>query len=114
MSPDSPHIQAFWEVVEEMSAEERALLLRFVWARSRMPSSAENLSMNFKMQSPQGDARERPDEYLPKAQTCFFSLALPHYSTKEVMRSKLIYAIKNSPNMDADVMLHSAEGWAES
>jgi hypothetical protein len=29
------------------------------------------------------------------------------------MRAKLLYAIENSPNMDADVRLHSAEGWTE-
>jgi hypothetical protein len=29
------------------------------------------------------------------------------------MRNKLIYAINNSPNMDADVRLHNADGWTE-
>jgi hypothetical protein len=114
VNPESSHVHNFWEVIEEMSDEEKTLFLRFVWARSRMPSSLENLPMNFKIQGPQGPARENPDEYLPSAQTCFFSLALPAYSTKEVLRSKLLYAINNSPNMDADVRLHSGEGWAES
>jgi hypothetical protein len=65
------------------------------------------------MQGAQGAAKESPDKYLPHAQTCFFSLSLPAYSTKEIMREKLLYAIKNSPNMDADVRLHNAEGWAD-
>lgn len=108
-----PHIQAFWEVVEEMSAEERTEFLRFVWARSRMPSSVQEIPMNFKIQAPQGAARESPDEYLPHAQTCFFTLSLPAYSNKQVLKEKLLYAIKNSPNMDADVRLHSAEGWTD-
>ena len=96
-----------------MSDEERSAFLRFVWARSRMPATAESLPMPFKLQAPQGEAREKPDQYLPHAQTCFFSLALPSYSSKEIMRAKLMYAIKNSPNMDADVRLHNAEGWSE-
>jgi hypothetical protein len=70
--------------------------------------------MNFRLQGPQGGAKEKPDDYLPHAQTCFFSLSLPRYSSKEVLRAKLLLAIANSPNMDADVRLHHAEGWAES
>lgn len=101
------------QVMEEMSAEERTEFLRFVWARSRMPSSIQDMPMNFKIQAPQGAARETPDEYLPHAQTCFFTLSLPAYSTKQILKEKLLYAIKNSPNMDADVRLHSAEGWTD-
>jgi hypothetical protein len=113
IAPDSATVTNFWEILSEMSGEERTLFLRFVWARSRMPSSAQESSMNFKIQGAQGAAKEKPDSYLPHAQTCFFSLTLPEYSTKEIMRAKIIYAINNSPNMDADVRLHSAEGWAE-
>ena len=78
-----------------------------------MPTSAKDFPMNFRIQGPQGGAKEHPDDYLPHAQTCFFSLSLPHYSTKEILRAKLLLAITNSPNMDADVRLHNAEGWAE-
>jgi len=114
ISPDSDAVRYFWEVLNEMDNDERTEFLRFVWARSRLPVSAQELSINFKLQGAQGAARETPDKYLPHAQTCFFSLALPSYSTKEIMREKILYAIKNSPNMDADVRLHNAEGWADS
>ncbi|DAZ95584.1 TPA: hypothetical protein N0F65_006070 [Lagenidium giganteum] len=109
-----PHVQFFWEVLKEMTSEERTSFLRFVWARSRMPNSAKDFPMNFKVQSAHDQgARVEPDKYLPHAQTCFFSLSLPAYTTKEVLRAKLLYAIQNSPNMDADVRLHNAEGWAD-
>ena len=111
ISPDAPVIQWLWEVLQEMTDEERTLFLRFVWARSRMPSSAQDLPMNFKIQSFKSDT---PNEHLPHAQTCFFSLSLPSYSSKEILKSKLLYAINNSPNMDADVRLHNAEGWNDS
>jgi hypothetical protein len=111
IAPDSPLVHNFWSVLESMTAEQRTLFLRFVWARSRMPASTQDLPMNFKLQSGQGAARDKPDSYLPHAQTCFFSLSLPAYSSKEILRAKLLYAINNSPNMDADVRLHSAEGW---
>ncbi len=66
--------------------------------------------MWFKIQAPHGGAKDSPDEYLPSAQTCFFSLSLPFYSSKEVLHEKLLYAIAISPNMDADVRLSSTEG----
>jgi hypothetical protein len=100
-------------VLHELRPEERTEFLRFTWARSRMPSSAKDFPMNFKIQGPAGGAKDNPDAYLPHAQTCFFSLSLPQYSSKEILRKKLLLAIKNSPNMDADVRLHTAEGWSE-
>ncbi len=66
--------------------------------------------MWFKIQAPHGGAKDSPDEYLPSAQTCFFSLSLPFYSSKQILREKLLYAIATSPNMDADVRLNSTEG----
>jgi hypothetical protein len=116
ITPDSELAKNFWTVLEEMHDDERTSFLRFVWARSRMPASAQDLPMNFKLQANTiggEDAKSNPDEYLPHAQTCFFSLALPNYSSKEKLRSKLLYAISNSPNMDADVRLHNAEGWTD-
>lgn len=91
-----------------MSDDERTQFLRFVWARSRMPSTAQRLPTSFKLQC---ETRDNADLYLPHAQTCFFSLSLPSYSNKEILQQKLLYAIGNSPTMDADVRLHSAEGW---
>jgi hypothetical protein len=39
-------VQAFWEVLQEMTPEERTDFLRFTWARSRMPASgASRVSM---------------------------------------------------------------------
>jgi hypothetical protein len=107
LAPDCDLVRHFWEVLEDMAPEQRTSFLRFVWARSRMPASTQDLPMNFKLCS----ARDKPDSYLPHAQTCFFSLSLPNYPSKDVLRAKLLYAINNSPNMDADVRLHSAEGW---
>lgn len=111
---NTPHVQYFWEVLSEMTNEERTSFLRFVWARSRMPNSAKDFPMNFKIQAAHDEgARKDPDKYLPHAQTCFFSLSLPAYTKKEILREKLLFAIENSPNMDADVRLHNAEGWAD-
>ncbi len=39
---------------------------------------------------------KKSDQSLPKADTCFFNIELPNYSTKEILKSKLLLAI----NMD--------------
>eukprot|EP00753_Platysulcus_tardus_P004638 PLAT12551.17.p1 GENE.PLAT12551.17~~PLAT12551.17.p1 ORF type:complete len:1683 (-),score=962.86 PLAT12551.17:102-4913(-) len=109
----APHIVWFWQVMQEMTSEQRTAFLRFVWARSRMPTSIKDFPMNFKIQPAHSEgARLQPDAFLPHAATCFFSLSLPAYSSKDILRDKLLYAISNSPTMDADVRLHDGEGWA--
>lgn len=113
MAPNEEVIKYLWEVLEEFSDDDKTAFLRFVWARSRMPAATHDLPMFFKIQNISGDAATSPDNYLPHAQTCFFSLQLPKYSSKDILREKLLYAINNSPNMDADVRLHNAEGWSE-
>jgi len=113
VDPDAPHVQWLWEVLEEASPQDRTEFLTFVWARSRMPPAPAMFPMPFKIKNATHVKEgHHPDQYLPHAATCFFSLSLPAYSSKEMLRQRLMYAVKNSPNMDADVRLHSAEGWA--
>lgn len=59
------------------------LYRRFAWGRSRLPLSAEQFNQPFKIQA---FARAPADAYLPVAHTCFFSLELPRYSSREVCR----------------------------
>lgn len=112
LSSQDEHVQWFWQVLEETTLLQRELFLIFVWARSRMPNRAEILT-RFRLQQSSGAARDSPDLFLPTAQTCFFSLSLPKYSSKEILRTKLIMAIELTSSMDADVRLRNAEGWAD-
>ena len=45
---------------------------------------------------------DRPMDTLPTAQTCFFQLRLPPYSSQEVMAERLRYAINNCRSIDMD------------
>jgi len=109
---DDPHVVLFWEVLEGFDDHQRTEFLRFAWARSRMPNTAADMPMNFKITAPTGGAVNSPDDYLPSAQTCFFSLSLPRYTSKEVMKSKLLTAI-TCTLMDNDFRPTAAEGWAD-
>jgi len=95
------HISHFWQVLEEFDSDQRSKFLQFVWARTRLPSSG--LLMNFKIQK---SRKEDPDKYLPTTQTCFFSISLPTYSSLEVTRKHLLYAITHCVDMDNDILLH--------
>lgn len=39
---------------------------------------------------------------MPYAQTCYFTLDLPRYSSEEILHAKLLYAIENCPEIDGD------------
>merc|ERR1711924_441683 len=106
VSEDDPHIKIFWQVLQDFNDQHRSDFLRFVWARSRLPPTVQDFKQKFKVQAPTKEATKlNPDKFLPKAHTCFFSLNLPRYSTKEIMREKLIYAMDNCIEMDADFRL---------
>ena len=85
--------------MEEFEQEERAAFLRFVWGRSRLPLDLESFHQKFKIQSSQ---KSPADSYFPLAHTCFFSLELPSYSSLEIMKNKLRYAIYNCQAIDGD------------
>lgn len=113
VSPESEHIQSFWRVLRSFDDEDRSRFLKFVWARERLPNSSAEFHQRFKIQAAVGDGpRDHPNTYLPKAHTCFFSLNLPKYDSDEVMKEKLLYAIYNCIEMDADFKLADSENSA--
>lgn len=96
-----PHVAFFWDVLGEFSDEQKSSFLRFVWGRSRLPTHAADFTQDFKI-SGLPKAAGRADMYLPIAHTCFFSIDLPVYSSHNVMKEKLLYAITHCQSIDAD------------
>jgi len=91
----------FWDVLESFNQEERRAFLRFAWAQERLPANDQEFERTrtrflIKQFSGIGD----PDQAFPKADTCFFNLMLPEYSSSEILRERLLYAIYT----DADSM----------
>ena len=99
-------IQRFWRVVTGFTNTQRSQLLEFVCARTRIPVPPSP-PISFKIVVVRGG-----DATLPQSQTCFSILKLPSYSSDEVMKKQLIYAMENTPTMELDVQLHDAEGWS--
>jgi HECT-domain (ubiquitin-transferase) len=101
-------VQYFWETLRELSNDERKLFLQFVWARNRLPLKKSDFEAPFKIQRDVANAGTS-DQALPSASTCFFSLALPEYSSKEILKKKLLFAINNVTTMETDFQTNSAE-----
>lgn len=50
--------------------------------------------------------KDNPDKALPKADTCFFNIELPAYSSKEILKERLLLAINlDSVSINGDRVL---------
>uniref|UniRef100_A0A9J8CIV4 HECT-type E3 ubiquitin transferase n=1 Tax=Cyprinus carpio carpio TaxID=630221 RepID=A0A9J8CIV4_CYPCA len=86
-----------WQSLEEFTNEERVLFLRFVSGRSRLPSNLADITQKFQIIKV-----DRPVNGLPTAQTCFFQLRLPPYTSQAILAERLRYSIHNCPSIDMD------------
>ena len=105
ISQTSPVVQFLWEVLQEFSRDERRAFLRFVWGRTALPAPPKDFKFKIKAFSKSG----MQDQFLPEADTCFFVLKLPTYSSKEILRERLLYAISTCREIDADYMVNERD-----
>ncbi|CCH59522.1 hypothetical protein TBLA_0B07030 [Henningerozyma blattae CBS 6284] len=89
-------IQYLWEVLEEMDSKERLKFVKFVTSIPRAPLQGfGSLNPKFGIHNA-GDNTN----LLPTASTCVNLLKLPNYRNKELLRSKLLYAINAGAGFD--------------
>lgn len=89
-------MRSFWAVMAELTEEERSLLLQFVTACPRPPSLGfAALNPPFTIQRVDAD-----DQRLPTASTCFNILKLPAYSSKKVLKERLLASITSKAGFD--------------
>lgn len=98
-TPDCETVRFFWSVVSAMAKEDQSKILRFVWARTRLPPNDAGFDRPFKITLMR---RSQPDHWLPEAHTCFFQIDLPQYSCSEVLRTQLLTAARNCIGYDLD------------
>eukprot|EP00455_Lapot_gusevi_P043639 TRINITY_DN5334_c0_g3_i7.p1 TRINITY_DN5334_c0_g3~~TRINITY_DN5334_c0_g3_i7.p1 ORF type:complete len:172 (+),score=53.35 TRINITY_DN5334_c0_g3_i7:61-576(+) len=121
VTAEDTHVRYLWSVLEQFDNSQRQAFLQFVWGRTRLPPNKlafgrDGLLINEHAPSmhvmantvlDQAGNRVTPDSFLPVSHTCFFALDLPRYSSEEVLRTRLLYAISNCSTIDADA---TAEG----
>eukprot|EP01083_Nonionella_stella_P071473 191988_1 len=88
---EHPVIEWFWEVLAEATEEKRSQILRFATSCSRAPL------LGFRAMNPTFciNRSNHPNDSLPTAATCMNLLRLPNYSTKLILREKLLYAVES-------------------
>lgn len=106
---ESDQIGWFWEVLREMTQDERRKFIRFCFAQSTIPPNDEEferrqirflikpaLAVGAGKKKEAAPATAGPtsmDQRLPKADTCFFNFELPAYSSKAAMKRQILFAI---------------------
>uniref|UniRef100_A0A671PYS7 E3 ubiquitin-protein ligase HACE1 n=1 Tax=Sinocyclocheilus anshuiensis TaxID=1608454 RepID=A0A671PYS7_9TELE len=89
-----PVIQWFWEVVENLTQEERVLLLQFVTGSSRVPHGGFAFLLGGSgLQKFTIAAVPYTSNLLPTSSTCINMLKLPEYPSKDVLRDRLLVAL---------------------
>ncbi|XP_011359015.1 E3 ubiquitin-protein ligase HACE1 isoform X2 [Pteropus vampyrus] len=91
---EDPVIQWFWEVVENITPEERVLLLQFVTGSSRVPHGGfANIMGGSGLQNFTIAAVPYTPNLLPTSSTCINMLKLPEYPSKEILKDRLLVAL---------------------
>ena len=95
-SKDSPTIVNLLEVLSEFEKPDRRLFLKFLTGAPRLPVGGwKNLKPKFSIVK-----KSCQDLYqtLPSCSTCSVVLKLPQYPTKEILREKILFAIREGQN----------------
>jgi len=81
-------LRDFWEVFEhDFTEEDRLMFVKFVTGKSRIKAGSFDMTIQI-------NGKERNDGKLPTAATCFNTMNIPAYSTKQIMKEQLLKAIK--------------------
>ncbi|QQP52771.1 Uncharacterized protein FKW44_005018, partial [Caligus rogercresseyi] len=90
-----PHVKYFWSVLETLSESQIQKFIKFCSNQDRIQTwSEENLPpYPMKIAPAPGDD---PDQRHIRVETCMFMIKLPKYSTYEIMRDKIIFAISSA------------------
>jgi len=79
----------FWSTLEKMNQQEKQELLFFWTGSPYLPASEEGFQP-----LPTITLRPPSDQHLPTANTCINRLYIPMYSSKSILKAKILQAIK--------------------
>ena len=108
---NTKEVRWLWEILHEMNPEEKIKFIKFCWAQERLPSSNEEYIKNQIEFTIKINKNEKNKNGFPRADTCFFNLELPYYTSKDIMKKNLLIAIgldNNSMNADKITGINSA------
>lgn len=95
---DSPFAERLWRVLATLSQEQLRRFVKFAYAQEQLPATDADWDatprIRMLVQAPSHRASATQDELMLHADTCFFNVTIPDYSTDAVMRSRILAAIQ--------------------
>jgi len=107
-SESDAHVQFFFTALEELAPEDRSKFISFSYAQQRMPSSDAEFTtrsgnkIRLLIKSAPHRPGQKDDARFMTADTCFWNVSLPRYSSLSVTRRMLGQVLALSSGMDAD------------
>lgn len=111
--PSQPIMQWFWEVLEEFTPSQQRDFLKFMTSCSRQPLLGFQAlvpvpciqQIRLTVDEEEGEQASGENAMISKARlptssTCMNLLKLPKYSSKEMLREKLLYAIESGAGFE--------------
>jgi E3 ubiquitin-protein ligase HUWE1 len=89
-----PTIKHLWAVLRAFTTEEKALFVQFVTGTSKVPLDGFKALQGSEGVQKFSVHRAFNTEWLPTAHTCFNQLDLPPYESEEILRERLLLAIR--------------------
>lgn len=86
----SDSVSWLWMMLRKMDPSDQGKFLFFVTGTSCVPLDGYDPPFNIT------DGEDMPLDSLPRAHTCFNQIVLPQYSSYEIMRQKVMFAIYNT------------------
>lgn len=92
---DSRVVKDLFEIMSEFKPEQRKAFLQFVTGSPNLPIGGfKALRPPFTIVCRESEPPLTPDEYLPTVMTCVNYFKLPNYSSKEILRERILTAVK--------------------
>jgi len=89
-------VRHFWRALRAMPQKDRAAVLRFVTGSSKVPLDGY-VSPPFTItEDCDADAAGDMAQRLPHSHTCFNQLVLPPYRSEALLRTKLLFAARET------------------
>ena len=93
-SASDPQITYLWNVLQNFSKVEKALFLQFVTGSSKVPLDGFKALRGNQGVQCMSVHKAFDTDRLPTAHTCFNQIVLPQYASEEVLREKLLIAVR--------------------
>eukprot|EP00736_Rhodelphis_marinus_P005766 Rmarinus@m.19562 len=91
----SPAVRSFLEILTNLNPQERVEFLKFATGSPRLPvGGLKNLNPKLTIVKRNPEEGVNVDSYLPTVMTCANYIKLPDYSSKDIMKERLLTAIK--------------------